>query len=112
MIFSFKRYNLGFKILLMGWCSLPLFLRAQDTEPSADSIVHVAYGTQSADEVTASISKISGFELRKTHTATLSNGLIGKLPGVTVMQNGGAPGFDDPSFMIRGRHTIGNNGHL
>lgn len=112
MIFSFKRYNLGFKILLMGWCSLPLFLRAQDTEPSADSIVHVAYGTQSADEVTASISKISGFELRKTHTATLSNGLIGKLPGVTVMQNGGAPGFDDPSFMIRGRHTTGNNGHL
>src|SRR5690606_32890248 len=112
MIFSFKRYNLGFKILLMGWCSLPLFLRAQDTEPSADSIVHVAYGTQSADEVTASISKISGFELRKTHTATLSTGWIGKLPGETVMQNGAAPAFDDPRAMRRVRHPNGNNGHL
>src|SRR5690606_36348438 len=112
MIFPFKRYNLGFKILLVGFCSLPLFLLAQDKEPDTDSLVNVAYGIQRSDAVTASISHVSGFELRKTHTATLSNALIGKLPGVTVMQNGAAPGFDDPSFMIRGRHTTGNNGHL
>ncbi|MGV8096395.1 MAG: SusC/RagA family TonB-linked outer membrane protein [Mangrovibacterium sp.] len=95
-------------------CALPLTVTAQfeRNETGRDSIVRVAYGSQTQDQVTSAISSVSGADLRKTHTASLSNALVGMLPGVTVMQNGGAPGFDDPSFMIRGMHTFLNNGML
>ena len=95
-------------------CGLPLAVSAQmaGKEIARDSLVRVAYGSQDKDEVTAAISSVSGAELRKTHTATLSNALIGRLPGLTVMNNGGAPGFDEPAMMVRGMHTTLNNGQL
>lgn len=106
-----------FPVLLFG---LPLFAIAQqpDQTKSTDTLkytikeVPVAFGRQSKDQVTGSVSSISGAELRKTHTAALSNALIGRLPGVSVLNNGGAPGFDDPAISIRGRHTFLNNGYL
>lgn len=81
-----------------------------DTHP--DSTVRVAYGAQHKDQVTAAISSISGSEIRKIQTATLTNALTGKLPGVTITDVPGAPGFDEPSIMIRGYHTMVNNAPL
>ncbi len=116
MKFQLNRNNRlpGLKSLLLLFSTLPAVLYAQVPVKKipADSIVRVAYGTQTKDEVTSAISSISGSELRKTQTATLSNALIGRLPGAVVMHNGGAPGFDDPTFVIRGMHTTSNNGLL
>jgi len=95
-------------------CALPLSLTAQPlrNEAGRDSTVNLAYGYQAPDQVSAAVSAISGADLRKTHTASLSNSLTGMLSGLTVTQNGGAPGFDDPVLMIRGMHTFLNNGVL
>lgn len=95
-------------------CALPLSLTAQPVrnEAGRDSTVNVAYGYQAPDQVTSAVSAVSGAGLKKTHTASLSNSLTGMLPGLTVTQSGGAPGFDDPVLMIRGMHTFQNNGVL
>jgi TonB-linked SusC/RagA family outer membrane protein len=105
------------RLLLVFLYTLPLSVLAQqadktDTLKNGAAKVRVAYGTQTKDQVTSSTASVSSEDLRKTNTASLSNALIGRLPGVTIMNTGGAPGFDDPSFAIRGRHTTLNNGIL
>lgn len=70
---------------------------------TADSaLVHVAYGVQPKKQVTGAISTVTGEELRKTTAATLSNTLYGRLPGLTVMQGSGEPGWDQPTLIARG----------
>src|SRR5690606_5131101 len=64
------------------------------------------------DRVSAAINHVSGAELRKTHTPNLTNALMGRLPGVTILHSGTAPGEDEPSVYYRGRHTFQNNRHL
>lgn len=74
--------------------------------------VNVAYGEQDKVGLTGAISTISGEEMRKTLAPTLSNTLYGRLPGLTVMQGSGEPGYDEPSMLIRGKGTYNDNGFL
>lgn len=97
--------------LLLSMAAWPGTAAAQSA-PAQDSLQRLAYGSQPKDQVTVSAASVSGAELRKTHTTSLSNTLIGRLPGLAIMNNGGEPGFDDPDVFIRGRHTTGNNGQL
>lgn len=105
-------------LLLVFLCALPLSLQAQVSGNDADTIavtqqkVHVPYGIQNKDEITGAISTVSGSELYKTHTSTLSNTLFGRLPGVAALHQPGAPGYDEASLFIRGLHTFDNNGFL
>ncbi|RPE08998.1 TonB-dependent receptor [Chitinophaga lutea] len=105
-LFSYKHLQPAGALFLL-LCAAPRPAAAQ-----SDSTVRVAYGSQPYNQVASSVASVGGAELRKTNTASLSNALIGRLPGVAIMNNGGAPGFDDPDIFIRGRHTTLNNGFL
>lgn len=52
-----------------------------DTE-SLDEVVFVGYGTQKKVTVTGSVSSVSGDDLKVSPTTNLSNGMLGRLPGV------------------------------
>lgn len=67
----------------------------------------IAYGWQPAWRVTGALSTVSGADLEKNFTTNLANTLFGRLPGLTVMQNGGEPGNDSPSVLARGVNTFG-----
>lgn len=71
------------------------------------SAVHIAYGTEPQWLVTSSVSSVSGDELLKTTAATAGNALSGKLPGLTLMQQTGQPGYDFSisNLYMRGRST-------
>lgn len=71
------------------------------------SEVHIAYGTEPQWLVTSSVSTVSGEELLKTTAATAGNALAGKLPGLTLMQQTGQPGYDFSisNLYMRGRST-------
>ncbi|GAA0549334.1 SusC/RagA family TonB-linked outer membrane protein [Chitinophaga japonensis] len=76
---------------------------ARDTIPaSLDTLQSVAYAEQPRWKTTAAIAGISGEELRRSSVPTLSNALFGRLPGLTVMQGNGEPGYDAPSMLVRG----------
>lgn len=51
---------------------------------------------------TGAVSSVSGNRLYKTPVANLSNTLYGLLPGLSVMQGSGEPGYDEASLAIRG----------
>jgi TonB-linked SusC/RagA family outer membrane protein len=115
---TYKR-DLVRKLFLMAICAMPSVTMAQvaGNEASTDTVsmprtVKVAFGAQSKDQVTSSVSTVSSGELRKTHTSTLSNTLFGRLPGVAALHTAGAPGYDEASLFIRGRHTFVDNGYL
>lgn len=77
-----------------------------------DRNVGVAYGIQNYRWLTGSVASVSGQDMRKTPSSTLSNTLYGKLPGLTVLQGSGEPGYDAPQMLIRGKATYRNSDFL
>jgi TonB-linked SusC/RagA family outer membrane protein len=79
------------------------------TEVSAkyNQIKNITLGFQPGGIVTGSISVINGDELMKSFTPNVANTLYGRIPGLTVMQGSGEPGWDSPSFNVRGVNTFG-----
>ncbi|MCD7937535.1 MAG: SusC/RagA family TonB-linked outer membrane protein [Tannerellaceae bacterium] len=66
------------------------------------------------EESTIASSTVRGEELMKRPGLNPANTLYGKLPGLTVLQNGGYGGFgeSDPTLFIRGIGTLNNAGIL
>lgn len=75
-----------------------------------NEVVVVGYGTQKKQDITSSVSQISGTELRRTPTANLQNALNGKLPGLFSQQRSGRPGSESAAqIYIRGVSTFTGN---
>ena len=75
-------------------------------------VVVVGYGVQKKVNVTGSVASISGDKLKKAPVASLSNALVGNLPGIITTQRSGEPGQDDANIFIRGIGTPGDAGPL
>ncbi|GHA78494.1 SusC/RagA family TonB-linked outer membrane protein [Pontibacter akesuensis] len=70
-----------------------------------EEVVVVGYGTQKKSDVTGAVAQISGDKLRNTVTANIDQALQGRVAGVQVTQNSGAPG-GAVSIRIRGTNSI------
>ncbi|UOR06056.1 TonB-dependent receptor [Hymenobacter aerilatus] len=76
-------------------------------------VVVVGYGTQERGSVTGAISSVNGQELVRQPVADVTQALQGKVSGVTITSNGGAPGgAAGTSVRIRGITSAGNNNPL
>ncbi|QDA61266.1 SusC/RagA family TonB-linked outer membrane protein [Hymenobacter jejuensis] len=82
---------------------------AEDTQ-ALNEVVVVGYGTQERGSVTGAISSISGQELKRQPVADVTQAMQGKVSGVTITSNGGAPGgAAGTSVRVRGITSNGNN---
>jgi len=77
-----------------------------------DEIVVTGYGTQRKATVTGAVTAIKGESIVKSPAVDLTNSLAGRLPGITVRQGSGEPGYDGASISIRGINTLGNSSPL
>lgn len=89
-----------------------LLIRMSPKQDILESVVVVGYGTQKKSDISGAISSVSGATLTKAPVPNLANSLAGKLTGVITAQRSGKPGFDDPTFLVRGQSTFGDNGAL
>lgn len=87
-------------------------LKLQKDTAVLDEVVIVGYGTQLKKDVTGAVSQIDNKALNVASPVNLSNALTGQLTGVLSIQTSGQPGFDNPTFQIRGISTTGNNSPL
>lgn len=78
------------------------------TTAAKAATVNIAYGVQPAWMVTGAVSAVKGTELGKTFNTNLANTLVGRLPGLTVLQGNTEPGVNSPSLYIRGVNTFGS----
>lgn len=83
----------------------------QRTVNSSDSltVIPVAYGRATKQNVTYSVSTIQGSDIINNSVYAAGNTLYGKLPGLAVLQRTSEPGNDAPTLYLRGRSTTATN---
>lgn len=79
---------------------------------SLDEVVVVGYGTQKKATLTGAIVSLEGKKVAEAPVTNVSNGLVGRLPGLSSVQRSGEPGRDGSTILIRGINTLGNNSAL
>lgn len=82
-----------------------ILVRLLEDKAMLDDVVIVGYGTQTKTKVTGALTSVSSKELLRTPTASLTNSLAGRLPGLVTIQNSGEPGADGSTLYIRGFGT-------
>ncbi|HEY8398764.1 MAG TPA: TonB-dependent receptor, partial [Flavihumibacter sp.] len=86
--------------------SKPLKITLQQKTNQLNDVVVVGYSKQKKISVTGSVSTVN-MEDMQTPVISLTNALAGKVAGVISMGNrGGEPGYDNPTFTIRGIGTF------
>lgn len=82
----------------------------EDTK-ALDEVVVVGYTTQRKADLSGAVSSVETKDLGDIAVTGLNHALGGKMSGVSVYQNSGAPGAS-ASIRVRGLGTIGNNDPL
>ncbi len=77
-----------------------------------DELIVVGYGVQKKVTVTGSVASVSGAELKASPTTNLSNGMLGRLPGVIGFTREGEPGSGGTTIRIRGTNSLGSKDPL
>lgn len=72
---------------------------------SLQEIVVVGYGTQEKLSLTSSVGEVKGDEVVRRPVSSLQQALQGKLPGLTIVDNGGSPGSPNAQIVVRGVNT-------
>lgn len=83
-----------------------LYVTLKVEEKDLSEVVVVGYGKQKKISVTGSVASVN-MEDMQTPVISLTNALAGKVAGVISMASGGGePGYDNPTFTIRGIGTF------
>lgn len=77
-----------------------------------DDIVVVGYGIQRKLSVTNAISSIDSQNLSEGNSTNITQAMQGKLPGLTIIDRGGAPGSESYTTRIRGITSLNDNSPL
>ncbi|MEO7530956.1 MAG: TonB-dependent receptor [Sediminibacterium sp.] len=80
----------------------PLSITIATDPKGLGEVIVVGYARQKKVTVTGSVSSITGAAIRENPSASIQNGLVGKLPGFSAQQRSGRPGGDGAAFFIRG----------
>jgi len=83
-------------------------IRLQEDLQNLDEVVVVGYGTQKRVSVTGSLAVTPGREIASVPTASVTNSLVGRMPGLISTTRNGEPGYDDADLLIRGASTTGD----
>jgi len=79
----------------------------EEDQALIDEVVVVGYGVQKKSSMTASVSTVSAKEISKQVTSNVASALLGRTPGVEVLQAGGEAG-GDVSILVRGAASFGS----
>ena len=83
----------------------------QEDTTGLDEIVVTGYGTTAKKDVTGAISSVKGDDFKNQPVSGIDKALQGRVAGVQVVRNGGAPG-SSTSILIRGTGTVNNSDPL
>jgi TonB-linked SusC/RagA family outer membrane protein len=109
LIFSY----IGFRtqeIAVGGRTLINVTLSSEAT--SLNDVVVVGYGTQKKVNLTGAVSSVNGEQIAERPVSNSALALQGMAPGLSIVNNGGAPGADDLKIRIRGTGTLNNSNPL
>jgi TonB-linked SusC/RagA family outer membrane protein len=94
------------EVALKGRTNIQVVLKEDNT--MLNEVVVVGYGTQRRSDITGSVASINEEDMRKTIVTNADQMLQGKIAGVQVTQNSGAPG-GATSIRIRGASSLNSS---
>lgn len=103
LLFSFTGFDAQKIAVPAG--GVPVNVTLTNSGKTIDEVVVVGYGTVKRSDLTGAISSVTGTQLRSTVTTNFDQALQGRVAGVQVTQNSGAPGAT-ASIRIRGANSI------
>lgn len=106
LTFSYIGY-MAQTVAVNGQTTLPIFLQTDDK--TLDEIVVVGYGTQRKSDLTGSVASVAEDDLQNRSTTDAAAALQGKVTGVQILNNSGAPG---EAAKIRVRGYSSNSGEI
>lgn len=109
IVFSYIGYQ-SQEIAVGNKSSINVTLK-EDTQ-KLEEVVVVGYGTQKKVTVTGSVASVTGEELKASPTTNLSNGMVGRMPGVIGFQKSDEPGGGGTTIRVRGTNSLGSNDPL
>jgi TonB-linked SusC/RagA family outer membrane protein len=107
LVFTYVGY-LTEEVIIRNQTQIDISLRFNVVE--LDEVVVVGYGTQKKKEITGAVAHADVEQLDKSHAATLTGQLQGRVAGVTVNSNGQPGTMGD--IKIRGTSFFGGNNPL
>lgn len=105
LIFSYVGYQ-SKEVPLKGRTKVDVVL--EESAEVLDEVVVVGYGTQRKSDITGSVARISGDQMKQSIVTNADQMLQGKVAGVQVTQNSGAPG-GATSIRIRGASSLNSS---
>lgn len=103
LVFSYVGYESVSRSLSSLGANPTIVLTSQQN--SLEDVVVVGYGTQKRAKVTAAISSVPMKEIQDMPVSNVATAMQGKIPGVVIQQNNGAPG-STPAIKVRGFGSI------
>lgn len=92
------------KVSVAGKSTLQITMKPEDT--TLNDVVVIGYGVQKKSNVTGAIGSIKNDDLKNKVSANAAEALQGKVSGVQVVNNSGAPGAS-PTIRVRGYSSNG-----
>ena len=113
LVFSFVGFTTQTVVVSAATASTPISIRLVEDTQKLNEVVVVGYGTQERGSVTGAISSVSAADIVRQPVADVTQAIQGKVSGVTITSNGGAPGgAAGTSVRVRGITSAGNNNPL
>jgi TonB-linked SusC/RagA family outer membrane protein len=109
LTFSYVGY-LSQEVAIKGQREIKVQLR--EDAKSLDEVVVVGYGVQKKVTVTGSVASLKGEELKASPSTNLTNGMVGRMPGVIGFQRSDEPGGGGTTIRIRGTNSMGHKDPL
>ena len=112
LLFSFIGY-IGQPVIVTSANATGLSVTLREDAQKLNEVVVVGYGTQERGSVTGAISSVGAADIVRQPVPDVTQAIQGKVSGVTITSNGGAPGgAAGTSIRIRGITSAGNNNPL
>lgn len=102
---------LGYKTQEVLYNGEPLYITLRENTELLDEVVVIGYGTQRKADLTGSVANVSADKLNTQSNTTIGQALQGKIAGVDIVSQGGAPG-GSTKVMVRGIGTLNNSSPL
>ncbi|WP_170139396.1 TonB-dependent receptor [Larkinella arboricola] len=109
LVFSFVGY-LTEEVAVGTRTQLAISLKI-DTK-ALEEVVVIGYGTQKKVSLTGAVGTIKRENLVRMPVSNIQQALQGQLPGLTIIDNGGAPGKSNTTMRVRGITTLSDNNPL
>lgn len=85
-----------------------LNVKMQEDQRRLDEVVVVGYGSQAKVNLTGSVASVSNKELADRPITSVTAGIQGLVPGLTITNSQGRPGENSSTMLIRGTGTLNN----